>query len=113
MILVKFSGPEASRMKAAARALEESKRAKNKLQKLEDSAKEDIAKQLWQLRQINLDCLPGKETVFVQCEGEDAVKIEIKESDRFDASGFRLLHPELNDQFTRPVPAKYFDSLLK
>jgi hypothetical protein len=111
MELIKLVGKDAELMTAAARALEKSKEA-NELQKDAEAAKELIARELLNLRKLNLDLLPAKTIVVVQCDGQDTIKIEIKESKRFDSKAFRLLHLQLSEEFTRPSPAKWFDSLL-
>lgn len=112
MLHVKLTGQDAEVMVAAAIALEAAKKEKNRLDKDESAAKEVISRELLRLRKINLDLLPNKEIVFVECDGKDAVKVEIKESQRFDLKAFALTHPDLSRKFTKPSPAKYFDSLL-
>lgn len=112
MQLVKFTGKTAQLMTAAAYALEAAKKEKNKHQKAEEAAKEVVARLLLQERQVNIDLLENKEVVIVQCDGTDTMKVERKESQRFDGKEFALLHPGLSEEFTRATPATYFDSLL-
>jgi hypothetical protein len=112
MQLVKFSGKESVLLTAAAKALQFATKEENKHKKAREAAKEVATRLLLEHRQINVDLLPNKEIVVIQCDGRDTLEIKRKESERFDGKAFSLVYPNLDEEFTRPCPATYFDSLL-
>lgn len=112
LMQVKFEGKTSKLLLAAASALEAAKKEKNKHQKAEDNAKKVIARILLEERQINIDGLPDKTVLIVTCEGKDAIEVKRKGSQRFDSTAFALLHPDLQEEFTKSTPATYYDSLL-
>jgi hypothetical protein len=111
VLTIKFTGKDCEIIHAAARALQAAKKEKNKHFKAEESAKEIIKREIKAKRQVDVDLLPDKEILIVQCDGNDAVAVTVKSSDRFDQKSFALTHPVLTEEFTKPTPATYFDVL--
>lgn len=112
MVLVKFTGPEAELALAASRAIQQASKEENKHKKAREAGREVLARLLAKERDVFIDQLPPKTVIMVQCDGADAVKIEIKAQDRFDSKAFSLVHPDLALKFTRETPTVYCDSLL-
>ncbi len=112
MQLVKFSGKESVLLTAAAKALQLATKEENKHKKAREAAKEVATRLLLEHRQINVDLLRDKEIIVIQCEGKDTLEIKRKGQERFDGKAFAIVHPALDEEFTRPCLATYFDSLL-
>lgn len=112
MRLLKFTGDDSNTLIHAARQLANAAAEENKQKKLRESAKVAIASLLLKSRDVDVSTLPDKETVLVQCDGVDTVKIDRKSSQRFDAKSFSLVHAVLSLEFTKASVATYFDSLL-
>lgn len=109
----KFTGSLATTLTTATKCLEQHAAAENAAKNLREASKAEIAKILLQERQIDINNLPDKEIIIVECDGVATVTIKRKSMNRFDNKGFAMAHPELAKDFTRPLPVTYIDSLLK
>src|SRR5689334_11407928 len=113
MELVKFSGPDADVVRAAAKALQESSKEANRLKKQVDAAKEVLIRLLADKRSLIVDQLPDKTIVVIQADGKDAIEIKRKAQERFDQTEFGLMHPELQVKFMKSKPITYVDALVE
>jgi hypothetical protein len=113
MVLIKFNKEDGRALEAASGAMAAAAVEENKHKKAREAAKTIIARELLQRRGVNLDNLPAKEIVLVQCDGVDVLKVERKESQRLDGAALGAAHPELVIEFTKPSVASYFSSLVK
>ena len=99
-------------MRSTAQLLAEASVAENKHKKEREQLKELIQRDLKKLRSLDLDGLPARELVIVQCDGKDVLKIERKSSERVDLAALSQAHPEVAQEFTRASVATYYSSLV-
>jgi len=72
------------------------------------AAKGIIGSELLVLRETVLETLPEGETVFVELDNGDSLKIDRRGKDQFDLESFRVKHPALAAEFTKRGVATYF-----
>ena len=111
MKVIKITGSDASELALAASQLASAKQMENDGRKAKEAAREIITRKLKELRDIDVETLPEKETVIVQLNGNGGLKIDRKGSDRFDLAAFRVNNADLVSAFTKRQVSSYFESL--
>lgn len=95
-----------------ARQLEDGKSRKSAGEKLVEASKDFIAGWLLKERNIDIEKLPIGETIVIQLEGKDVIRVDVKGKNRFDLARFRNEQPIMEANFTKKFPERHFDSLL-